>query len=62
MNVTILGENINVVRPAKINKPQLPRQLWRKPRASRVRTVKLSLEQLKQIAQQMGYEWKGATT
>jgi hypothetical protein len=54
MSVTLLGQNINVIRPAKVSKPQLPRQLWRQPRASRVRTIKRSIEELKQIAQEMG--------
>ena len=60
--ITLLGENISLVRPQLIPKPQKPQLVWRKPRASRVRTVKRSIEELKQIAQQMGYEWKGATT
>jgi hypothetical protein len=55
--ITLLGENISLVRPSKIPKP-LTFGAWRKRRALRTITNNLTLEEKRAIAAQMGLEFK----
>lgn len=56
--VSILGENIRLVRPSLIHIPQVPKKLW-KVKRRRCKNVKLSLLDKMRIAKEMGYLWKG---
>ena len=55
--ITLLGENISLVRPAKINKP-FTWGAWRKNRALRTVTNNLTLEEKQAIARSMGLTFK----
>lgn len=55
--ITLLGENISLVRPAKIHKP-FTWGAWRKNRALRTVTNNLTLEEKQTIARSMGLTFK----
>lgn len=55
--ITLLGENINLVRPRLITKPSTF-GAWKKRRALRVITNNLTLEEKQAIAKNMGFELK----
>lgn len=57
--VSILGENINLVRPSLIHRPTRPKTVWRIRFNRRARTIKLSLNEMKRIAREMGHPLKG---
>ena len=57
MSITIRGENINVVRPERIHKPQLPKTVWKRERIKRPRLIKRTLLELQRIAADLGYEF-----
>jgi hypothetical protein len=49
MTITILGENINIVRPRKIHKSIIPKECWRPRRRSRCKTKKFTPEELTEL-------------
>jgi len=58
MSITIHGENINLVRPERVHKPQLPKTIWKKARAKRPRIIRRTISELRRIARDLGYEFK----
>jgi hypothetical protein len=53
--ITLLGENINLVRPQRIAKP-LTDGAWRQRRAGNVRTIILTRPEQQRIAEKLGYK------
>ena len=58
-SITIGGWHISIIRRGRTVKPIIPKELWKKPRKTKRKTIKHTLEELKSIAQSMGYEYTG---
>ena len=54
--LTILGQHISLIRPERIYKPIVPKSV-RKKQDFRCRTIKRSIEELRDLAHSLGYEW-----
>jgi len=57
MSITILGQNIRLIRPEKIHKHRLPAEVFKKDRIKGPKRIKRTLAELKGIAREMGYEF-----
>jgi hypothetical protein len=53
--ITLLGENINLVRPKRIAKP-LTDGAWRQRRNGKIRTIILTRSEQRMIAMKLGYK------
>ena len=57
--ITIGGYHISIIRRTRVPKPIMPKVLWKEPRKTPRKTIKHTVDALKEIAQSMGYEYTG---